>query len=242
MATLEASHAQVGQVARVGRKWRLIAAITLATAVAAIAGGLAYGFLNVNGSGTGSASTGSVSFGTPVQSTCNYSKMVPGDAIGPCTLAVTYSGSLTAYEALSVLIETKAGTAAGARTLFDPATGNGLTMTLKDNQSSPVTYTIPTTIAGCPGSAPAGSTCYELDHELVSTSAVSSPNPVTFTLTPVFAKTTKNPYEGGTASVILTVNAVQAPANSLSCSSTAPSVSPPSAGKPCTQSGTFSWS
>jgi hypothetical protein len=224
------------------RKWRVLGAIALVGAVGALVANVAFGLLTANGSGYGSASTGSVSFGAPVQSTCNYAHMVPGDSIGPCTLAVTYNGTISAYEALSVLIETKAGTGAGARTLYDPSTGNGLTMTVKDNQGSPVTYTLPTTVTACPVTAPAGSTCYELDHELVSTTPVSNPNPVTFKLSPVFASATKNPYQGGTASVIFTVNAVQAPANPISCSSTSPSVSPPTAGKPCAASGSFAWS
>lgn len=216
--------------------------IVLGAAAASLAAGVALAFLSVDGSGTGTATTGTVRFGAPVSSSCSYSKMAPGDVVGPCTLSVSYSGSLSAYEALSVLVETTAGTGTGARTLYDPATGGGMTFSLKDDQTSPVAYLLPTAVSACPTAAPAGTTCYELDDEVLSATPVASPHAVTFTLSPTFARSTSNRYQGGSATVVLTVVAVQAPANGISCSATPPSVSPPTPGKPCAASGSFGWS
>jgi hypothetical protein len=137
------------------------------------------------------------------------------------------------YLAVNTLIETQSG--AGGTKLYNPADGsNDLQVTVSSTSPS-VTYTLPTTATTCPGGAPAGSTCYELDNELVSTSAVTSAA-VAFSISLRVPTTSATGYQGGAAQVILTTHAAQSKNNTLSCSAT------PAAGSPCTPSGTFKWS
>jgi hypothetical protein len=71
-------------------------------------------------------------------------------------------------------------------------------------------YTIPTSPTTCPGGAPAGSTCYELDDELVSTSAFTNTSPtVAFTTSVSLPPTTTTGYRGGSAQILLTAHAAQ---------------------------------
>lgn len=235
------------------RKLRLMGGLALAVAVAALISSLALasGFLTVGGAGTGSASTSSVTLSPDTSAThaCHYTDVVPGDLPGTasCTFSVSYSSvdnAVSAYVALSILVETQAGPAAGALTLYHPtgsSQGSGLTMTVT-SASPAVSFTVPTTVTSCPtstspwGAAPAGSTCYELDTEPVSTRAISSPSTVTFTLTPDFPTSVKNPYQGGGADVQLVAQAVQSEDNTLACSPAAV------AGQPCNPSAPFAWS
>src|SRR2546423_1499413 len=76
-------------------------------------------------------------------------------------------------------------------------------------------YRVPSTATTGPGGAPSGSTCYELDNELVSTSAVTSAV-VTFSVSVSLPATSATGYQGGTAQVILTAHAVQAQNDALS--------------------------
>lgn len=232
---------QVGQAASSQRRWRVLGGLALAGAVAAVVAGVAYGLLTVNGAGTGSASTGGLTLtvNSSQTRTCSYGALSPGDLTGSqtCALSVNYAGTVAAYISLSVLIETQAGR--GGRTLYFPGKTNGLTMTI-GSVTPAVTYTVPTTATTCPGAAPAHSTCYELDYELASTGAFSSPTALTFTLTPRFladpGDNDQNSYQGSAAQVLLTAQAVQSPGNTLSC------ISAPTAGHACTPSGSFSWS
>jgi hypothetical protein len=205
-------------------RWRNRFLVVFAAAVAALVAGLAYATIPTTGNGTGSASTGALTLtanGAPATSACAYTAL-----------------------ALGIVIETQRSAASGSHPLYD-TTSTGLTMSITSASPS-VTYRVPTAPTPCPAGAPALSTCYELDHELVSTTPFTSPSPatstVTFTLTPNFPTTAGNAYQASAAQVLLTVQAVQAAGNTISCSSTAPSVAPPTAGAPCTPAGTFTWS
>lgn len=160
--------------------------------------------------------------------------MAPGDSPAACTLGLTYSGSLSAYLAVDVLVETQAGS--GGTTLYDPGGSNGLAVTITDNQGTPVTYTMPTTSTTCPEGAPGGSTCYELDNELLGTSAYTSGTSDTMSTSVSLPLAAGNGFQGGAAQVILTGHAVQSKNNALACTAT------PTAGKSCTPSGSFAWS
>jgi len=223
------------------RKWRILGALALVAGLAAAAAGVAYGVLADGGQGTGFASTGELvlTVNTSATQTCSYGALSPGDLTGTktCALSVNYSGTTSAYISLGVLIETQAGR--GGRGLFAPGYTNGLTMTVSSASPS-VSYAMPTVATTCPTSAPTHSTCYQLNYELAGTSPFSSPSTLTFTLTPKFlaidGNKDQNSYQGGSAQVLLTAYAVQSPGNTLSCTTT------PTAGQPCTPSGSFSWS
>lgn len=202
--------------------------VTLAT-------GITFGlFSSAPSPETNQFTAGTVSLTTSATGACDAVTLAPGDSPTPCTFQATYSGSLSAYLALDVLVETQAGS--GGTPLYNPSGTDGLTVSVSDNQTSPVTYTMPTTPTSCPSGAPAGSTCYELADELVGTGAFTNGFSVTFTTTTSLPLAAGNGYQGGGAEVILTAHAVQAANNPLACTST------PTAGQSCTPSGSFAWS
>jgi hypothetical protein len=190
-------------------------------------------FLASRTSGNNSFAAGTLTLTDSAIANCPVSGLLPGAAPGACTFTVTYSGSVAGYLAVDVLIETQAGS--GGTKLYNPAdSGNDLLVTIASSSPS-VTYTAPTTATTCPGGAPSGSSCYELDDELVSTSALTSAA-VTFSVSVSLPSGSATGYQGGAAQIILTAHAVQSKNNTLSCSAT------PAAGSPCTPSGTFKWS
>lgn len=225
------------------RTWRLFAALTFAAAVAVAGAGAAYAYLSVGGSGTGSASTGSVilSVNSAASHTCSYSSLSPGDLTGSatCALSVIYTGSVPAYVSLTVAIQSEAGP--GGSPLYDGSGINGLTLSVSDGHNS---FTVPTGPGTTGGTCPVGDMCWTASNELSAWYSGTTPNLVfasgdgaTFTITPLFAKAAGNPYQGGSASVSLTAQAVQSPANTLPASCTTSTI-----GKPCPASGSFSWS
>ncbi|MGH7749898.1 MAG: hypothetical protein ACREQ5_34790, partial [Candidatus Dormibacteria bacterium] len=160
-----------------------------------------------------------------VSGACGVVNMLPGASPPPCTLTATYGGSLPAYLGLDVLIETQAGN--GGTTLYNPSdSSHDLQVTVTSTTPS-ASYTIPATVTTCPSGAPSGSTCYELDNELVSASPLTSSSPtVTFSTTVSLPSTTTTGYRGGAAQVVLTAHATQSGNNSaavctvgLTCSS-----------------------
>jgi hypothetical protein len=184
-------------------------------------------------SGSNSLASGTVTLANSAIANCPVSNLLPAAAPGACTFTATYSGSASAYLAVDVLIETQAGS--GGTKLYNPGdASNDLQVTLTSSSPS-VSYTVPTTSTTCPGGAPSGSSCYELDNELVSTSAFTSAA-VTFSVSVTVPASSATGYQGGTAQIILTTHAAQSKNNTLSCSAT------PAAGSPCTPSGSFKWS
>jgi hypothetical protein len=197
--------------------------------------GTTFGFFDAAGSQESNSFTaGTVTLTDNVSGACTVANLAPGDTAAPCTLGASYSGSLTAYLAVDVLVESQAG--AGGTMLYNPSGSNGLTMAISDNQGTPVTYVVPSAPTSCPQGAPAGSTCFELDNELLGTSAYAGGATDTITTSVSLPAAAGNGYQGGGAQVVLTVHAVQAKDNSLSCTAT------PTAGHPCTASGGFAWS
>ncbi len=159
--------------------------------------------------------------------------MLPNATPQSCTFTATYSGTTAAYLAADVLIETQAGT--GGTRLYNPADSTGSMQVTITSASPAVTYAVPTSATTCPGSAPSGSICYELDNDLISTTALASAS-VTFSIVAAMPATSATGYQGGTAQVIVTTHAVQSGNNTLSCTTT------PAAGSPCAASGSFRWS
>lgn len=182
-----------------------------------------------------SFTTGTITLASTVSGACTVTNMAPGDAPTACTLATSYSGSLSAYLAVNVLIETQAGSG-GTKLYNPPSANNGLTVAITDNQTSAVTYTVPTTSTNCPNGVPSSYTCYELDNELLGTSAYANGATDTISTAVTLPSAAANGYQGASAQVILTAHAVQSKNNTLSCSTT------PAAGSPCTPTGSFAWS
>lgn len=211
-------------------------------AAAGLVTGLASATLTATGSGTGSASTGSVLMGvnSAATRTCGYSSLLPGDLAGSatCALSVTYTGTLTAFMSLTVQVQAKAGP--GGATLYNGNT-SGLTLSISDGHSS---FTVPTGPGTTGGSCPAGLTCWTTANDLAAWYGSATPhlifsagNSVTFTVTPSFPKAAGNGYQGGTATLALTAQAVQAPGDPLPSGCTTVTI-----GQPCPASGTFTWS
>jgi hypothetical protein len=166
---------------------------------------------------------GTVTLSTSAVSTCAVSQMLPGAAPSPCQLKSTYTGTASAYLGLDVLIATKSGSP-GSIALYNPSDSTkDLQITISDNQGSPVTYVSPSTSFGTAlVSCPAGSgfdssyTCYQLTKLLVSTTpSTSLSGPDTFTTTVTLPSNNPSGYQGGTASIALTVHAAQSAHQSL---------------------------
>lgn len=212
-----------------------VATLVVVASVSALAAGVTFGFFSSTPSAeTNQFTAGTVTLSSNAAGACNVTAMAPGDSPTACTFQAAYSGSLDAYIALDVVIETQAGS--GGTPLYNPAGSNGLTVSIADNQSTPVTYAVPTAAAACPSGAPSGSTCYELANELVGTSAFTNGFTVTFSTSVSLPSAAGNAYQGGAAQVVLTAHAVQSKNNTLACTST------PTAGQSCTPSGSFAWS
>jgi|SRR5579872_515030 len=220
------------------RKRRVLTTAAFLLALGALvtfATGITFGlFSSTPSPETNQFTAGTVTLTSNATGACNVTALAPGDSPTPCTFQATYSGSLAAYLALDVVVEAQAGT--GGTKLYNPGGSNGLTVSIADNQSSAVTYTVPTSSTTCPGGAPGGSTCYELDNELVGTGSLTNGFTVTFTTTTSLPSAAGNGYQGGSAQVVLTAHAVQAKNNTLTCTST------PTAGQSCSPSGSFAWS
>ena len=100
---------------------------------------------------------------------------------------------------------------------------------------------VPTGAGTTGGSCPAGYTCWTTEYDLAAPLSTGTPSPgfsdgdqATFTVTPYFLTTAGNSYQGASAILTLTAQAVQAPGNTLPNSCTI--------GQPCPGGGSFSWS
>jgi|SRR5579862_135163 len=207
---------------RTGTK-RLLLTVAVAAffgAVAALVSSTTFGLFSTNASSTSSSfTTGTVTQTRSAHSDCGVSNLLPDGTANNCgSLQITYTGSVNAYLGLDVLIETQAGS--GGTTLYNPTDGlNDLQVTVTSG-SGAVTYTEPTTSTACPGGAPANSTCYELDNELVSTTPFTSGNSVTFATSVTVPTSSTTDYQGGAAQILLTAHAVQS-GNNLATGCTA---------------------
>jgi hypothetical protein len=205
---------------------------------------LAFASLTDTGSGTGSASTGGVAIGinAPTTHACSYGALAPGDLTGAatCTFSVSYTGSIPASVSLTVAVRSQAGP--GGHLLYDGSGSAGLALSISDGHHA---FTVPMGAGTTGGSCPLGSTCWTTPNDLAAWYSVSTPNltftnaspAVTWTVTPLFPKTAGNAYQGATAILTLTAQAVQAPANPLPPGCTISTI-----GTPCPASGGFAWS
>ena len=222
-------------------RWRALYFVAVPSLSAGLALGVAAATVGITGSGTGQASTGSVTLSVDAAAshTCGFTGLLPGTLSGrtACTFSVSYTGTLGAFLSLTVQVASAAGV--GGRPLYDGTNLSGLTLAISDGHAS---YQVPTGPGrtGCG----AGLSCWSSANELAAWYQGGAPellftagDSVTFTIRPDFPVTASAAYQGGTASVTLTVQAVQAPANPLPASCTTSTV-----GQPCPAAGTFTWS
>jgi hypothetical protein len=177
----------------------------------------------------------------PATHACSYGSLLPGELTGSatCALSVTYTGSISAYLSLTVQVKSKAG--AGGDLLYDGTNTSGLTLSISDGHNN---FTAPTGSGTTEGSCPAGFTCWTAANDLAAWYGNGAPSltfsngdGLTFAVTPLFPGTVGDAYQGGAATVTLTVLAVQALANPLPVACTVSTI-----GQPCPASGTFTWS
>lgn len=209
-ARIEPAKRRPRRVAPFARTAGLVSAVA---AGALIAVGVTSAFFSATGAGNNSFATGTVTLSNTASSACSATNVAPGKTISNCTLTATYTGTVSAYLGLDVFIATKA--AAVGNPLYNPTDAtHALSVAISDGST---TYTMPTTATTCPSTgtftATNGYTCYELDKELVSTATFSNAAARTFTTSaslPTGSAAAENPYQGGTAAVLLTVHATQA--------------------------------
>ncbi|HUY64056.1 MAG TPA: hypothetical protein VMV14_06015 [Acidimicrobiales bacterium] len=226
---------QIGLTHARRRMLLVVGSVTALTAASSLVAGTTFGFYSSSASPEQNTFvTGVVTLADTVTGACTVVNMAPGDSPPACTLGTTYSGSMSVYLAVDVVVEAQAGS--GGTALYNPAGSNGATVAITDNQSAPVTYVVPSTVTACPGGAPTGSTCYELDNELLGTNPYVNGATDTISTTVTLPGTAANAYQAGAVQVILTAHAVQSKDNGLSCTTT------PTAGHPCSANGTFAWS
>ena len=193
-----------------GKRLLLTAALALfLSALTAMRAGASLGaFSFASPAELNSFTAGTVTLASDTSGTCTVSTMMPGSTPMPCSLKATYGGGTPAYLAVDILIETQSGN--GGTTLYNPGDSSHDLQVAISSTSPSVTYTIPVSAATCPGSAPSGSTCYELDDEIVSlTPFTNTSGPVTISTTVSLPANSTPGYRGGTAQVILTAHAAQ---------------------------------
>jgi hypothetical protein len=224
-------------------RWRWLYLAVAAAAAAGLVTGLATAVGDLTGAGTGSASTGSVamSIDAPASHACSYASLLPGDLTGAatCALSVTYTGSIPAFLSLTVQVQAAAG--AGGTPLYNGSDTGGLTLAISDGHHA---YTTPTGPGTAGGSCPATFTCWTAANDLAASYTHGTPSlefsngdALTVTVTPLFPGTVGNAYRGGSATVTLSVQAVQEPANPLPPACTVLTI-----GQPCPAHGVFTWS
>jgi hypothetical protein len=190
-------------------------------------------FTSTPGAEANTFTAGTVALAGNPAGACSVTNLMPGDSPPACTFVATYSGTASAYLGLDVLIQTQAGSG-GGKLYNPPAANNALTVTITDNQATPVTYTVPTVATTCPVGAPAGSTCYALANLLVSTAPITATTAVTFSTAVTLPLAAGNETQAAAAQVVLTAHAVQSKNQTLPAGCTA--------GAACAPTGTFSWS
>jgi hypothetical protein len=225
-----------GRSARVTR----VVVVILMLLVSAFSVGDTFGLFSAGpGGGTNSFTAGSLTLNEDVSGVCaaGTGNVAPGDS-GSCTMTTTYAGTVAAYVALDIIVQTKAGV--GGTALYTPSDATqSLAFTVADNQGAPVSYSIPTSTTTCAASgahqAAVGSVCYELDNLLVRTTPLSTGTTMIFTTSWSLPTAAGNLYQGGTAKIILVSHAVQSSHNTLACTTT------PTVGQACSPGTGFTW-
>jgi len=206
---------------RTGAK-RLLLTVAVAVffgAVAALVSSTTFGFFSASHTSSSSSfTTGTVTQSRSAGGDCTVSDLLPDGLQHTCgTLGITYGGSVDAFLAVDVLIETTH--ASGGTDLYNPGGSGGLAVTISSTSPSVTSYSVPDVahqLSSCPIGAPVGATCYELADDLVSlTPFTNASGPVTFTTKVSIPTSSPTGYQGGTAKILLTVHAAQSGNNAL---------------------------
>jgi len=220
------------------RPLRWAAPLTPVLALALTATGVTFARLSATESGgTNSFTTLRVSLTDTGITSCPITGVYPNAASSSCGFTASYTGSASAYLGLDVLVE--APTTNGTAALFKPSdSANDLQITISSASPSVLSYAVPGPASSvtCPGGLPGGAACYQSSDDLVSTSPFTSASPtISFSVSVDVPASSPTSYEGGTASIVMTVHAVQSRNNPLPGGCT-------TAGASCPASGSFSWS
>jgi hypothetical protein len=218
-ALLLARRVREGQLARrFPRRPALAAAGFVASllALVLVVTGVTFGRFNSGGPRqTNTFSSGTVTLlsgGT--SGTCTATALVPNGVPTTCSLKVSYTGSIPGWLGLGIFIATTSGS--GGENLYNPsATDNHPIFSVADTNS--VAYTLPTAVlSSCPsGPYSTYNRCYQTASPLlVSTAVITTSSPtVTFTVSITIPTNNASAYQGGTAAVVITAQAVQASNN-----------------------------
>ena len=194
-----------------------------------------------NATSAGRISASILTVDAPATHTCQYDDLVPGDLTGTskCTFAVNYAGAMPGYVALSVAIRSKVGS--GGVTLYDGTNSSGLSFSLSDGHRS---FVIPSGQGTTGGRCPLSYRCWYSADELAAWYRTNSTNltfpenqsSITWTLTPLFPRTAGNSYQGVSAAIILTANAVTSYPTALPADCNISTI-----GRTCQPTGSFTW-
>ena len=179
----------------------------------------------------------------PSVHTCEFPMLMPGDLSGitKCAMSVKYAGNVDAFISLSVAIQSSAGL--GGSLLYDGSNTNGLNFVISDGVNS---FRVPTSSGTNGGSCPSGYTCWSAPFELAawySGSPATTPNlvftdahqSITWTVTPTFPSSAGNGYQGSSAKLILSAQAVNGLPLPATCNAS-------TIGQSCPSRGDFAWS
>src|SRR5579872_3241180 len=103
------------------RRWPLVIASTLLLSAVAfmVTGASLATFSSSSASQSDRFTAGTVTVSSNTSSSCSVSNMLPGASPAPCSLVATYNGTVSAYLAVDILIETQAGN--GGVPLYNPS-------------------------------------------------------------------------------------------------------------------------
>jgi hypothetical protein len=207
-------------------------AVATVGAVATLVAGVTFGlFSATTPTQSNTFSAGTVSLSQSAATSCSIANIQPGDS-GSCHFTVTYNGTVSAGAWLGVDLAVTnptpgspvqayapgnaGGTPAAAPGLYD-SSGNGLQVTITDNQATAVTYMSGTSWNGghTSGATPS------VNDLLVNTTAFTNSTSVIFTIAWSLPSTANNAYEGAASTVTMLVHAVQAGNNGITTGCTA---------------------
>jgi len=196
-----------------GKKRLLLAAGALASvgAVATLVTGATFGLFSATSpTQTDTFTSGTVSLTQPANVACTIIHVVPGDSnASQCTFSVKYTGNVSAFIAADLSVASSntttpvapyGGAAPSALPLYDgSAAGLGITVT----DGSSTTYMSGQTVNGANLANNSG-----VNDLYVATDAAAD-NTYTFTIGYAMPLGSGNAYSGGTATISLTIHAVQ---------------------------------
>ena len=196
--------------------------------------------LDRDGAGT-SAGNVSLHVNAASTTTCHISNLVPGDSPTPtpCRFSVSYTGTVPAYVALNVMVDSTSSHS--GHTLYDAGRPDGITFVITDGHH---TFSSPTGPSQTGGSCPRSFTCWNVANEIAAWYQGSNAHlvftrdspAVTWTENVLVPTSLGNEFQGAGANLVLTARAIQATSNPLPSSCNAVTI-----GLPCAPTNHFTW-